>query len=137
MQNKNTIQRFIKLPCISFFSVNTARFLKYVWPFYNIMHESVKKTNASLYYRFLLDLICYWILFFYRQYFQLRCSSICVLKEKENFSGIISLHTNIPSSCSYWRETASFVTFPEAVIGRCSKKYLWEGQHFCYGCKND
>ena len=22
--------------------VNTARFLKYVWPFYNIMHESVK-----------------------------------------------------------------------------------------------
>ena len=22
--------------------VNTARFLKYVWPFYNIMHEKVK-----------------------------------------------------------------------------------------------
>ena len=24
------------------FGVNTARFLKYVWPFYNIIHERVK-----------------------------------------------------------------------------------------------
>ena len=23
--------------------MNTAKFLKYVWPFYNIMHERVKK----------------------------------------------------------------------------------------------
>ena len=28
--------------------VNTARFLEYVWPFYNIMHESVKYVAKSL-----------------------------------------------------------------------------------------
>ena len=27
--------------------VNTARFLKYVWPFYNIMHERVKKYKGN------------------------------------------------------------------------------------------
>ena len=27
--------------------VNTARFLKYVWPFYNIMHERVKKSELK------------------------------------------------------------------------------------------
>ena len=26
--------------------VHTARFLKYVWPFYNIMHERVKKWES-------------------------------------------------------------------------------------------
>ena len=26
--------------------VHTARFLKYVWPFYNIMHERVNKSEA-------------------------------------------------------------------------------------------
>ena len=29
--------------------VNTARFLKYVWPFYNIMHERVKKRAFAFY----------------------------------------------------------------------------------------
>ena len=28
--------------------VNTTRFLKYVWPFYNIMHERVKATIIFL-----------------------------------------------------------------------------------------
>ena len=27
--------------------VHTAKFLKYVWPFYNIMHERVKKLTAT------------------------------------------------------------------------------------------
>ena len=27
--------------------MNTARFLKYVWPFYNIMHERVKNVTES------------------------------------------------------------------------------------------
>ena len=27
--------------------VNTARLLKHVWPFYNIMHERVKKVKAT------------------------------------------------------------------------------------------
>ena len=30
----------------------------------------------------------------------------------------------------YWGETTYFALFPEAVIGRCSRKYLWEEQHF-------
>ena len=29
--------------------VNTARFLKYVWPFYNIIHERVKEQSHSEY----------------------------------------------------------------------------------------
>ena len=28
--------------------MNTARFLEYVWPFYNIMHERVKKENKII-----------------------------------------------------------------------------------------
>ena len=27
--------------------VNNARFLKYVWPFYNIIHETVKRTMSQ------------------------------------------------------------------------------------------
>ena len=30
--------------------MNTARFLKYVWPFYNIMHERVKKFSEKFSY---------------------------------------------------------------------------------------
>ena len=30
-------------------SVNTAKFLKYVWPFYNIMHERVKNYTIDGY----------------------------------------------------------------------------------------
>ena len=57
---------------------------------------------------------------------------------KIKFCRDISLYTDIPSYCSYWRETAYFVTFPEAAIGRCSRKYLWEEQYFIKvtGCKN-
>ena len=29
------------------YGMNTARFLKYVWLFFNIMHESVKKQNFN------------------------------------------------------------------------------------------
>ena len=29
--------------------VNTARFLKYLWPFYNIMHERVKAMERALF----------------------------------------------------------------------------------------
>ena len=37
----------VKWPNILYksFDVHTARFLKYVWPFYNIMHERVKGTD--------------------------------------------------------------------------------------------
>ena len=33
-------------------SKNTARFLKYVWPFYNIMHERVKTSIIGMWYNF-------------------------------------------------------------------------------------
>ena len=33
---------------LKFYGVNTARFLKYVWPFYNIMHEKIKKAETTL-----------------------------------------------------------------------------------------
>ena len=38
------MHNFVKWPHIlkKSYGVNTARFLKYVWPFYNIMHERVK-----------------------------------------------------------------------------------------------
>ena len=42
----------------------------------------------------------------------------------------IPLHTDTPSYCSYWGKTAYFVTFREAVIGRCSRKHLREEQRF-------
>ena len=32
------------------YDVNTARFLKYVWPFLNIMHERVKEWNYQYYF---------------------------------------------------------------------------------------
>ena len=32
--------------------VNTARFLKYVWPFYNIIHERVNMNNTQSYLKF-------------------------------------------------------------------------------------
>ena len=30
--------------------VNTTRFLKYVWPFYNIMHQRVKEDMIEIYF---------------------------------------------------------------------------------------
>ena len=33
--------------------VNTARYLKYVWPFYNIMHERVKTTFLLVFFNFI------------------------------------------------------------------------------------
>ena len=33
---------------LKYCGVNTARFLKYVWPFYNIMHERVKENGTLL-----------------------------------------------------------------------------------------
>ena len=46
MHNVVKWRNILKKPC----GVNTARFLKYVWPFYNIMHERVKSlfSNVSL-----------------------------------------------------------------------------------------
>ena len=34
VKRRNTLSKFC--------CVNTARFLKYVWPFYNILHEGIK-----------------------------------------------------------------------------------------------
>ena len=39
------------------FSVHTARFLKYVWPFYNTMHERVNNKNFIIHIHFIILLV--------------------------------------------------------------------------------
>ena len=41
----SNLNLILTLSCIMLYGVYIARFLKYVWPFYNIMHERVKDTN--------------------------------------------------------------------------------------------
>ena len=63
--------------------VNSARFLKYVWPFYNIMHESVNTSNA----------VSFSIVLKMCQYKNINKLKICTtvyLKEKRKNSGQIS-----------------------------------------------
>ena len=57
-----------------------------IWKF--IGDSCFIKIRASLYYRFPLVLVLFVKFVFYQQYFPLRCSWICEVKQKVNYTGI-------------------------------------------------